>query len=121
VISGVFILRGQDIKGVIDVAPDWESYKYKKLDLGDEAQKTLFEAALAWDLEIDGKKWADGKNVRSLGLRTTALHESDGSLLLVQVMACALMPRTRVAISFSVLSYLVVVARLIVLGANKTV
>jgi elongation factor 1-gamma len=63
VISGVFILRGQDIKGVVDVAPDWESYEYKKLDLGNGGDKTFFEAALAWDLEVGGKKWADGKNV----------------------------------------------------------
>ena len=63
VISGVFILRGQDVKGVIDAAPDWESYAYTRLDVSDGPQKAFFEAALAWDLEIDGKKWADGKNV----------------------------------------------------------
>jgi elongation factor 1-gamma len=63
VISGVFILRGQDVKGVIDVAPDWESYTYTRLDLENAAQKEFFEAALAWDLEIEGKKWVDGKNV----------------------------------------------------------
>jgi len=61
VISGTFILRGQDAKPVVDAAPDWESYEYKKLDLANEADKTFFEAALAWDLEIDGKKWVDGK------------------------------------------------------------
>jgi elongation factor 1-gamma len=65
VISGAFILRGQDIKGVVDAAPDWESYEYKKLDLGNAEDKSFFEAALAWDLDIDGKKWADGKNVSS--------------------------------------------------------
>jgi elongation factor 1-gamma len=63
VISGVFILRGLEFKPVIDVAPDWESYVYTKIDLSNEANKAFFEAALAWDLEIDGKKWADGKNV----------------------------------------------------------
>jgi elongation factor 1-gamma len=63
VISGVFILRGLECKPVIDVAPDWESYAYTKIDLSNEANKSFFEAALAWDLEIDGKKWADGKNV----------------------------------------------------------
>ncbi|KAI0920739.1 hypothetical protein AcW1_002400 [Taiwanofungus camphoratus] len=64
VIAGVLIARGQDIKPVVDVAPDWESYEYKKLDLGDAAQKAFFEAALAWDLEADGKKWVDGKNFK---------------------------------------------------------
>jgi elongation factor 1-gamma len=63
VISGTLILRGQEVQGVVDVAPDWESYNYKKLDLSKEEDKQFFEAALAWDLEISGKKWADGKNV----------------------------------------------------------
>ena len=63
VISGVFILRGQDYKPVVDVAPDWESYDYKRVDLENVDDKAFFEAALAWDLEIGDKKWADGKNV----------------------------------------------------------
>ncbi len=63
VISGALIARGQDIKPVVDVAPDFESYIYKRLDLNNADDKAFFEAALAWDLEIDGKKWADGKNV----------------------------------------------------------
>lgn len=66
-ISGALIARGQDIKPVVDVAPDWESYDFRKLDLSNEADKAFFEAALAWDLEIDGKKWVDGKNVSFLG------------------------------------------------------
>ena len=65
-ISGVLVLRGQDHKAVVEVAPDWESYEYKKLDIyGDEEDKKFFEAALAWDLTVDGKTWADGKNVRT--------------------------------------------------------
>lgn len=64
VISGTFIARGPDIKPVVEVAPDWESYEYRKLDVkGSEEDKKLFEAALAWDLELNGKKWVDGKNV----------------------------------------------------------
>jgi elongation factor 1-gamma len=48
VISGALILRGQDVKAVIEVAPDWESYAYVKLDLeGNEDDKKSFEAALA--------------------------------------------------------------------------
>ncbi|CDO76003.1 hypothetical protein BN946_scf184780.g10 [Trametes cinnabarina] len=60
-ISGVLICRGKDIKPVVEVAPDWESYEYKRLDLNNPEDKAFFEAALAWDLEIDGKKWIDGK------------------------------------------------------------
>jgi hypothetical protein len=63
VITGAIVMRGQDHKIVMDVAPDWESYSYQKLDLANEADKAYFEAALAWDLEIDGKKWVDGKLV----------------------------------------------------------
>jgi elongation factor 1-gamma len=63
VITGTFILRGQDVKAVVAEAPDWESYEFTRIDLADDAQKAYFEAALAWDLERDGKKWADGKNV----------------------------------------------------------
>ncbi|TFK71221.1 elongation factor 1-gamma [Pluteus cervinus] len=63
-ISGTLILRGQDATPVVDVAPDWESYSFVKLDLEKPEDKTFFEAALAWDLEIDGKKWADGKNFK---------------------------------------------------------
>ena len=65
VISGAFILRGQDVKAVVDVAPDFESYEYKKLDIENANDKTFLEAALDWTLEVDGKKWADGKIVSS--------------------------------------------------------
>jgi len=64
VIAGAFILRGQEAVPVMEVAPDWESYKFTKLDLEKPEDKAFFEAALAWDLEIDGKKWADGKNFK---------------------------------------------------------
>ncbi|KAG1842400.1 hypothetical protein DFJ58DRAFT_806464 [Suillus subalutaceus] len=64
IISGVFILRGQDSKAAVDCAPDFESYEYTKLDVfGNQEDKAFFEGALAWDLEVDGKKWADGKNL----------------------------------------------------------
>jgi elongation factor 1-gamma len=64
IIAGAFVTRGQEIEATIQVAPDWESYEYKWLDLGNADDKAFFEAALAWDLEIDGKKWADGKNFK---------------------------------------------------------
>jgi len=63
-ISGALILRGQEAEPVVNVAPDWESYSFSRLDLSKEAEKAFFEAALAWDLEIDGKKWVDGKNFK---------------------------------------------------------
>ncbi|KAJ6465720.1 elongation factor 1-gamma [Mycena sanguinolenta] len=63
-ISGALILRGQDALPVVNVAPDWESYNFTKLDLANATDKAFFEAALAWDLEVDGKKWVDGKNFK---------------------------------------------------------
>ena len=80
IISGAVICRGTDYKGVMEAAPDCElsgflqgiklkslsgeSYKYKKIDLSNPADKEFFEAAMAWDLTIDGKEWADGKNFK---------------------------------------------------------
>ncbi|CAL1698431.1 unnamed protein product [Somion occarium] len=64
IISGALIARGQEIKPVVEVAPDFESYIYTKLDLENPKDKEFFEGALAWDLEIDGKKWVDGKNFK---------------------------------------------------------
>ncbi|KIM37877.1 hypothetical protein M413DRAFT_448147 [Hebeloma cylindrosporum] len=64
-IAGVLILRGPAVEPVVDVAPDWESYAYTKLDVKDNAEdKAFFEGALAWDLEVNGKKWNDGKNFK---------------------------------------------------------
>ena len=58
------MLRGQDHKAVVEAAPDWESYEYKRLDIDGSGQdKEFFEAALAWDLTVDNKVWADGKTV----------------------------------------------------------
>jgi elongation factor 1-gamma len=36
--------------------------------LSNPEDKAFFEAALAWDLEVDGKKWMDGKSV-SIGFK----------------------------------------------------
>lgn len=61
IISGSLICRGSDIKPVVEVAPDWESYSYKQINLEDADDKAYFEGAMAWDLVVDGKEWADGK------------------------------------------------------------
>ena len=67
VISGVLILRGPALEPVVNVAPDWESYAYTKLNVKDNAEvKMFFKGALAWDLEVNSKKWNDGKSVSFL-------------------------------------------------------
>lgn len=60
-ISGVMVVRGQDFKPVMDVAPDWESYAFTKLDLEKADDKAFFEGALLWEMEVEGKPFADGK------------------------------------------------------------
>ncbi|KAI0281561.1 hypothetical protein BC826DRAFT_1099692 [Russula brevipes] len=62
IIAGALIAHGQEIRPVVEVAPDWESYTYERIDLDNAEQKAFFEAALAWDLEVRDKKWVDGKN-----------------------------------------------------------
>ena len=65
IIKGAFLVRGQEALPAFDVAPDYESYKFTKLDPKKEEDKKVFESMLAWDepVEVNGKKydWADGK------------------------------------------------------------
>jgi len=68
----VLILRGQEVEPVVSVAPDWESYDYKKLDLSNDGDKKYFEDSLSWELEVDDKKWADGKNVGIIFMSLTS-------------------------------------------------
>lgn len=64
-ITGFFLVRGQDYKPAFDVAPDWESYEYTKLDGNNEADRAYINNMLAWDepVVINGEKReiADGK------------------------------------------------------------
>jgi elongation factor 1-gamma len=41
-----------------------ESYEFKRLDLSNAEDKAFFEGAMAWELTVDGKQWADGKNFK---------------------------------------------------------
>lgn len=59
------MVRGQDITPAVDVAPDHESYEFKKLSHTDAKDREFVDDMWAWDkpLEVNGKKyeWADGK------------------------------------------------------------
>jgi len=65
VVKGAFVIRGQEALKAFDVAPDWESYEFTKLDPKKEADKEFVNDQWAWDkpVEVNGKsyKWADGK------------------------------------------------------------
>ncbi|BAE61844.1 putative translation elongation factor eEF-1 subunit gamma [Aspergillus flavus] len=64
VIRGVFLVRGQEFKPAFDVAPDWESYDFVKLDPSKEEDRKYVDDMWAWDVPVtvDGKEypWADG-------------------------------------------------------------
>lgn len=64
-ITGAFLVRGQDFKPAFDVAPDWESYEFTKLDPTKAEDKAFIENSWAWDepMIVNGEKReiADGK------------------------------------------------------------
>lgn len=64
IISGVFLVRGQEALPAFDVAPDWESYQFTKLDHTKEEDRKTIEDLWAWDvpIHVDGKEypWVDG-------------------------------------------------------------
>jgi len=65
VVRGAFVLRGQEALPVFDVAPDYESYTFTKLDPTSAADKEFVDDMWAWDkpVDVNGKpyEWADGK------------------------------------------------------------
>lgn len=65
VIKGAFLVRGQEALPAFDVAPDYESYEFTKLDPTNPEHKEFVNDQWAWDkpLVVDGKslEWADGK------------------------------------------------------------
>lgn len=65
IIRGAFMVRGNEALPAFDVAPDWESYEFTKLDPHKTADKEFVDDQWSWDkpIEVDGKEyeWADGK------------------------------------------------------------
>ncbi|KAM0713959.1 hypothetical protein Q7P37_010922 [Cladosporium fusiforme] len=65
VIRGAFVIRGQDAKDAFDVAPDFESYEFTKLDPSKPEDKEFVDDMWSWDkaITVDGKayEFADGK------------------------------------------------------------
>lgn len=58
-------MRGQDYVPAFDVAPDWESYEFTKLDASNADDKAFVEDMWAWDKPVmvggEAKEIADGK------------------------------------------------------------
>ncbi|TQV99059.1 elongation factor 1-gamma [Cordyceps javanica] len=65
VIQGAFVIRGQEYEPVFDVAPDYESYTFTKLDPKKEEDRAFVEANWGWEKPavVNGKEYphADGK------------------------------------------------------------
>ncbi|KAF2165205.1 hypothetical protein M409DRAFT_56080 [Zasmidium cellare ATCC 36951] len=65
VVKGAFVVRGQEALPAFDVAPDYESYSFTKLDPKKEADREFVNDQWAWDkpIDVNGKayEWADGK------------------------------------------------------------
>jgi elongation factor 1-gamma len=65
VIQGAFVIRGQEYAPVFDVAPDYESYSFTKLDHTKPEDREYVEAQWGWEkpVTVDGKVYplADGK------------------------------------------------------------
>lgn len=65
VIEGAFVIRGDEFKPVFDVAPDYESYEFIKLDPTNPEHKAYVEAQWTWDKPVvnNGKEYkhASGK------------------------------------------------------------
>lgn len=68
VVKGAFLVRGQEALPAFEVAPDYESYEFTKLDPSKAEDKKFVESMFAWDepVEVNGKKmeWADGKQFK---------------------------------------------------------
>lgn len=64
VIRGVFMIRGQEFLPAFDVAPDWESYEFAKLDHAKPEDRKVVEDMWAWDVPVtvNDKEypWVDG-------------------------------------------------------------
>ncbi|RGP79492.1 hypothetical protein FLONG3_2240, partial [Fusarium longipes] len=65
VIQGAFVIRGQEHVPAFDVAPDWESYEFTKLDPTKEEDRQFVSDAWGWEkgITVNGKEYklADGK------------------------------------------------------------
>lgn len=64
-ITGAFLVRGQEAIPAFDVAPDYESYAFTKLDGKDAEARAFVDNMWAWDqpVDVNGEKReiADGK------------------------------------------------------------
>lgn len=67
IIQGAFLVRGQEAEPAFDVAPDYESYSFTKLDPTKAEDKEFVNDQWSWDkpITVNGKEYphADGKTL----------------------------------------------------------
>lgn len=65
IIKGAFVIRGQEALPAFDVAPDYESYSFTKLDATKPEDREFVNEQWTWEkpVVVNGKEypWADGK------------------------------------------------------------
>lgn len=60
-ISGFFVIRGTEMPDVMKEVPDYDCYEWTKVDITDPKQVELFNDYLAWEGELEGKTFNQGK------------------------------------------------------------
>lgn len=63
-ISGYLVLRGTEMPAEMIDVPDYESFEFRRMDINDAKERALFEDYLAWDGELAGKKFVEGKTFK---------------------------------------------------------
>lgn len=63
-VSGYLVLRGTEMPPEMKDVPDFESFDFRRMDINDAKERALFEDYLAWDGELAGKKFAEGKTFK---------------------------------------------------------
>ncbi|KAF1976173.1 hypothetical protein BU23DRAFT_578582 [Bimuria novae-zelandiae CBS 107.79] len=93
VIQGAFVIRGQEYQPAFDVAPDYESYEFTKLDPQKPEDRQFVEQQWADEppaITVDGKEYKRGSgggpsedNVSGFLVRSTATKWAKNSVLAV--------------------------------------
>ena len=60
-VRGVFVFRGTEIPEEMKDVADFESYDFIKLDDKDPKVREMFNDYIAWDGELEGLEFAEGK------------------------------------------------------------
>lgn len=63
-VSGYLVFRGQEIPDLMKDVADFDSFDFRRVDINDAKERELFNDYLAWDGELGGKKFAEGKTFK---------------------------------------------------------